>query len=174
MLYTLDDDHQVSITTIEEADQVIFLLKKTAIWLKEKNIDQWNSLAQGRNDKEIKQSIHNKKMYSVKKNREIVATFTLYQKQASWDIDLWGNLKDKAVYIHRLALTRSEIGSGLGKKILQWIETYTKNIGIDTLRLDCVNGNEKLNTFYINNSFKKQGTNYGFSLYEKNLNRLLD
>jgi len=160
---------QVSITTSDEADQIIYLLKDVAHWLKENEIGQWGFLAEGGDDEEIKQAIQNQETYSVKRGGEIVATYTLYKEQTGWDRHLWGDLKDEAIYLHRLALTRSEIGSGLGKGLMRWIEKYTKGEGIHTLRLDCVENNTKLNSFYENSGFEKQGANHAFSLYQKDL-----
>lgn len=169
MLNNIDNIYQITITTAEEAEQVIMLLKDVANWLKKNNVNQWASIATGDDDEDIKQSIHDQEMYCVKRNETIVATFTLYSEQTPWDRDLWGDLQDKAIYLHRLALIHSEMGSGLGINILKWIENHMKNQGINQLRLDCVQENKKLNTFYASNGFEKRGTNNGFTLYEKNL-----
>ncbi|WP_342599139.1 GNAT family N-acetyltransferase [Psychrobacillus sp. FSL H8-0483] len=159
--------YEVSVATSKEANQILDLLKDVAKWLKEKGIDQWGFLAGGGEDDEIRQGINNKETFIVKRNGEIVATFTLYQTQSQWDQHIWGNLKDDAVYLHRLALTHSKIGSGLGKDVLQWLETYLKNEGKNTLRLDCLGNNFKLNKFYLINGFEKVGTSDGHTIFQK-------
>ncbi|WP_313799248.1 hypothetical protein [Cytobacillus sp.] len=116
-LISLLKEYEVSVATSKEADQILGLLKDAAKWLNEKGIDQWGFLAGGGEDDEIRQVINNKKTFIVKKDGEIAATFTLYQAQSSWDKYIWGKLNDGAVYLHRLALTRSKIGSGLGKEV---------------------------------------------------------
>lgn len=162
-------DYEVSVATSKEADHILGLLKDAAKWLKEKGIDQWGFLADGGEDVEVRQAINNNKTFIVKRDDKIVATFTLYQTQSSWDKYIWGNLNDGAVYLHRLALTRFKIGSGLGKEVLQWLEIYLGKEGINTLRLDCVGSNNKLNEFYRNNGFEKVGTVDGHSMFQKNI-----
>lgn len=162
-------DHEVFFATSNEANQILDLLKDVAKWLKEKEINQWGFLAGGGADDEVRQAIINKDTFIVKKEGEIIATFTLYTKQGSWDKHTWGNLNDGAVYLHRLAITRSKIGSGLGKEVLQWMENYLKKERKNTLRLDCVGSNMKLNDFYYRNGFEKVGTVDGHSLFEKSL-----
>lgn len=162
-------DYEVSVAARKEADQILDLLKDVAKWLKGKGIRQWEFLAEGGEDEEIRQGINNKDTFIVKKDGEIVATFTLYQRQSCWDQHVWGNLNDDAVYLHRLAVIHSKISSGLGKKLLQWIEIHLKNEGKDKLRLDCLESNYKLNKFYLNNGFEKIGTGDGHTLFEKQI-----
>ncbi|WP_057765187.1 GNAT family N-acetyltransferase [Cytobacillus praedii] len=161
-------DYEVSVATSKEADHILGLLKEVAKWLKEKGIDQWGFLAGGGEDDEVRQAINNKETFIVKRDGEIVATFTLYQSQSSWDKYIWGNLNNEAVYLHRLAITRSKIGSGLGKEVLLWLETYLKKEGKNTIRLDCVGSNSKLNEFYRSNGFENVGTVDGHSMFQKN------
>lgn len=161
--------YDITLATSKDEEQVISLLKEVAGWLKANEIDQWGFLAEGGEDEEIKQAILSKKTYVVKKDEALVATFTLYETQSEWDQHIWGQLNDSAVYLHRLALTSEAIGTGLGKKILYWLESYIKDKGIDTLRLDCVENNIKLNNFYQDNGYEKVGTYDEHSKFQKNL-----
>ena len=160
---------QISLATNEETEQIIMLLKQVAEWLKANGIDQWDFSESSGNDENIRQSIQNQETYSVKKDGEMIATFTLTQKQSLWDKWLWGDKQDQAVYLHKFALNPSEIGSGLGKELLQWIEHDTKQKGFNTVRLDCIENNIKLNQFYTRCGYEKQGGRYGFSLYQKTI-----
>ncbi|WP_102275602.1 GNAT family N-acetyltransferase [Cytobacillus massiliigabonensis] len=168
-LVSLDSVYEVSIAMSKDADKILDLLKDVAKWLKEKGIDQWGFLAAGGEDDEVRQAINNNNTYIVKRDGVIVATFTLYPTQSSWDKYTWGNLNDGAVYLHRLAISRTKIGSGLGKKILQWMETILEKEGKNSLRLDCVGNNSKLNEFYRNYGFEKVGNADGHSLFQKNI-----
>lgn len=162
-------DCEVTFATSKEADQIVHLLKDVAKWLKEKEIDQWGFLAGGGEDDEIRQAISNKDTFIVKRDSKIVATFTLYETQSSWDKHTWGHVNDEAVYLHRLAVSRSNMGSGLGKEVLQWLEQYLKKEGKNTLRLDCVEKNNKLNDFYRSNGFEQVGIGDGHTLFQKNV-----
>lgn len=161
--------YEVSLATSKEADQILVLLKDVAKWLKEMGIDQWGFLASGGEDDEIKQGIDNNETFIVRRDGEIVATFTLYKSQSRWDRHIWGKLNDDAVYLHRLALTYSNIGSGLGKEVLQWLENCLKKKGKNTLRLDCLESNFKLNKFYLMNGFETVGTNDGHTMFQKRM-----
>lgn len=161
--------HEFSVATSSESDQIISLLKDVAEWLKEQKVNQWGFLAGGGEDEEIKQAINKRETFIVKRDGEAVATFTLCHQQSWWDQHTWGKRNDEAIYLHRLAVRRSQIGSGLGRLALQWLETDLKNQGKRTLRLDCVGENLKLNNFYVANGFHKVGETDGHSLYQKNL-----
>lgn len=172
MLQHLDSTNgliQISLATYEETEQIIMLLKQVAEWLKANGIDQWDFSESSGNNENIKQSIQNQETYSVKKDEEMIATFTLTQKQSPWDKWLWGDKQDHAVYLHKFALAQLEIGSGLGKELLQWIEQDTKQKGFNTVRLDCIENNIKLNQFYTRCGYEKQDERYGFSLYQKTI-----
>lgn len=167
--HSLLKGYKVSVATSRESDQIICLLKDVAKWLKEQKVDQWGFLAGGGEDEEIKQAINKGETFIVNRDGEAVATFTLCQQQSWWDQHTWGKLSDEAIYLHRLAVRPSEIGSGLGKIVLQWLETDLKDQGKSTLRLDCVRDNFKLNNFYLSNGFNKVGETDGHSLYQKSL-----
>lgn len=170
--FPLVNSYQVFLAKNEEADEIICLLKDVANWLKEEGIDQWGFLASGGEDDEIKQAINNQETFTIKKDSKLIATFTLYRQQSDWDQHTWGKLNDQAIYLHRLALQRAEIGFGLGKEVIHWLETYLRNEEIKTLRLDCVENNIQLNLFYLDNGFKKVGVSDGHSLFQKNISSI--
>ncbi len=80
---------------------------------------------------------------------------------------------EDSIFIHRLALIRSESGKGLGKKIINWIDQgiqLPKNKHF--LKLDCVSDNKKLNDYYIANGFEYLGsTEDRFCKYQKEIMR---
>ncbi|MFD2444872.1 GNAT family N-acetyltransferase [Bacillus sp. CGMCC 1.16607] len=161
------NDYVITMATKKDEDQIIKLLKEVTGWLKNKEIEQWGFLAEGGEDEEIKQAIINENTYVVKKDEVLVATFTLYEAQSEWDEHIWGQSNDGAVYLHRLAVTSSEIGSRLGKGVLRWLDGLIKDKGKNKLRLDCVENNTKLNKFYFDNGFEKVGSNDGHSKFQK-------
>lgn len=150
-------------------EEMLFLFKEVANWIKGTGSEQWGDVARGENDDEIKQAIMEKSAFVVKREQLIVAVFILYLKPSDWDEWLWEQTNESAVYLHKLALKPSEIGTGLGSNLLKWIEIFLVNNGNEKLRLDCIADNKKLNHFYLKNDFKKLGVSKGFSLYEKEL-----
>ncbi|WP_158598237.1 GNAT family N-acetyltransferase [Falsibacillus albus] len=162
-------EYQINHTHMEEEKEILFLLKETASWLKDKEIDQWGFLLNGGEDQEIKESIEQNQTYSVKRDGRLIASFTLYESQGEWDRYIWGQSKIPAVYLHRLAVDRTLVGQGIGKEIIKWIEDYLKNKGWTQLRLDCVAGNRKLNDFYLQAGFGKIGKNREHTKFLKSL-----
>lgn len=163
------ENYEVNLATKEDAKQILKLLKEVAVWLKGAGSKQWETLASGEEDEELIQSIAEKYAYVVKREKRIVATFTLYPKQSDWDEWLWGKENEPAVYLHKLALKPSEMGNGLGENILKWLQNHLKDNGMNKLRLDCIASNEKLNNFYARNGFEKVNISKEFSLFEKEL-----
>lgn len=151
-----------------ESDKVISLLKQTAQWLKENNIDQWQYLLAGGDDEEIENAIRDNQTYIVLREKEIIATFTLSSKQTEWDQHIFGiDEMGDSLYLHRLAILPDYMGKGLGGDILQWIcaQDTQKNF----LRLDCVAKNKQLNQFYLNNDFEYLGETDFHSKYQKRI-----
>ena len=58
----------------------------------------------------------------------------------------WGQSNGKAYYVHNLVAAIGE--KNAGKEILQRIEEYTRLQGMHFVRLDCIVGNQKLNSWY--------------------------
>ena len=57
-----------------------------------------------------------------------------------------GQSNGKAYYVHNLVAAIGE--KNAGKEILQRIEEYTRLQGMHFVRLDCIVGNQKLNSWY--------------------------
>ncbi|SOC43890.1 GNAT family N-acetyltransferase [Ureibacillus acetophenoni] len=158
----------IKIATNNDSRKVIKMLKEIAQWMKDNNINQWRFLLEGGDDEEIKQAIANQETYIVMNDNELVATFTLLSKQSEWDFHIWGeDHTSNTLYLHRLAIVPSYMNKGLGKRILAWIEENTSNK--EYLRLDCVEENKKLNSFYKNSGYELVGVTDGHSKFEKRL-----
>ncbi|MGE8205070.1 GNAT family N-acetyltransferase [Heyndrickxia sp. NPDC080065] len=157
---------QIRLATDKEGSCIIDLLKETALWIKNKGIDQWTYLLDGGEDEEIIQCIVNKETYVVINDEEIMATFTLYLDQNDWDKHIWGEVPPDSIYLHRLAVKPKYMKNGISKEIFNWINN---NIQTDKkyLKLDCVCGNEKLNQFYQNSGFEFLGVSNEHSKYQK-------
>ncbi|WP_042220446.1 GNAT family N-acetyltransferase [Oceanobacillus manasiensis] len=158
--------------TASDAKAVTDLLKGVASRLQKKGSNQWEFLLDGGEDAEIVSSINRGVTYIVKDDDDLVATFNLSSKQNDWDVQLWGQRKDQAYYIHRLAVDNHYTGRDIGRDLLFWLEESI--VGAEaTLRLDCIANNSALNNFYRQVGFTYIGNALAdgdsFSLYEKHL-----
>ena len=159
---------QIKVATGENSDQVIWMLKDLALWMRENGINQWGYLLEGGDDEEIEQAIANSETYIVLKGTELVGTFTLLEEPSEWDIHVWGkNASIDTLYLHRLAIIPSFMKQGIGRSLLNWIQAnrYEK----DYIRLDCVSENSRLKQFYEENGFELVGTEDGHSKFEKKM-----
>ena len=156
---------EIKIATHQDTNVIIKMLKQTAQWMKDHEINQWRYLLEGGDDREIEQAIINQETYMVLKNQNIVATFTLLSEQSEWDKHIWGSHTSQSLYLHRLAITPAYMRKGIGKSILAWIDNNVRDK--EYLKLDCVSDNLKLNTFYKNNNFDLIDITDGHSKYQK-------
>lgn len=162
------EGYEIRIAENSESNDVIKLLKQSAQWMKDHNINQWSYLLEGGDDEEIKQAIADRNTYIVLKDEAIVATFTLLSKQSEWDIHIWGeDHTSNSLYLHRIAVLPSYMGSGLGSRILSWIEANANDY--EFIKLDCVSENLKLNNFYKENEFELVDITDNHSKYQKRL-----
>lgn len=163
--------YKVNGATMDDADEVLHLLRDVAYWLADAGEKQWETVICGEEDDEVLEAIKNNLVYIVRKQDQLAGMFILFSKQTDWDEWLWGKSEDIAIYLHKFALASTEIGNGLGKDIIHWMEDYLQrqSEGITTLRLDCIASNENLNLFYKKCGYTKIGQNKGFSLFEKRL-----
>ncbi|MGA4719925.1 GNAT family N-acetyltransferase [Fictibacillus nanhaiensis] len=158
----------------EDLEMIMSLLKECALWLKDRNIDQWRFLFGGGEDAEIKSAIERNDTYKVTRNEQLVATFTLSPEQTEWDEHIFG--KDEvhdSLYVHRLAVRPSFMNQGIGKEIVNWIEANVEQ-GKEYIKLDCVANNIKLNQFYVKNGFQYIGESGSHSKYQKPFIRRYD
>lgn len=137
--------------------------------MKDKDINQWGYLLSGGDDEEIKDAISNGDTYLVLKEDVVIGTFTMSPQQSEWDIHIFGeDLLQNSLYLHRLAITPTNMGLGIARKILQDIPNFITNEK-EYIKLDCVAKNSKLNNFYKNNGFEYIGITDGHSKYQKKL-----
>lgn len=103
----------------------------------------------------ILQEIAEQRHYIIKDENVIACTFVL----AFDDELIWKEAnKDKAVYIHRIAVNPIYRGKGFVKMIIDWAKENATRWEIDYIRLDTESGNEKINKHYLNCGFTSKGT----------------
>lgn len=84
-----------------------------------------------------------------------------------------------AGYVHRLMVDSSSARPGTGRLLLRAAEHRVAAVGREFVRLDCLAGNEHLNTYYLDDGYRLVGHKAGkpqpggapksFTLLEKTL-----
>ncbi|WP_239616712.1 GNAT family N-acetyltransferase [Cohnella mopanensis] len=157
----------------EDTQEIMRLLVNTAEWLLSKGSNQWNALLRGEDSHNTPESINKGEVYIFRQDPKIVGMVILLQQPNAWDLDLWGErTKDNsAIYLHRLAINRKFAGKGVGKNIMNWVDTEAPKLGKRVIRLDCLANNEVLNGFYRSLGYefvgKASNSSGEFSKYEK-------
>jgi GNAT superfamily N-acetyltransferase len=158
---------QIRVATEEDRKSIHHLLTSLAQWMNDNHINQWSFLLDGE-DEELKEWIANGQTFIVEKEGQFVATFTILSEAGEWDRHLWGDdLPTKTAYLHRLAITPNYMKQGIGKSIIDWIES----LDLERIRLDCVADNPKLNHFYQSNRFECMGITDDHCKYQKRIKK---
>ncbi|PFE03303.1 GNAT family N-acetyltransferase [Bacillus cereus] len=165
------EGYQIRTAHNNESTLIIHMLKEIAQWLKDKEINQWQYLLEGRDDEEIAQAVTNNNTYIILKENEMIGTFTVSSTQSDWDRHIFGeDVFFDSLYLHRLAIIPKYMKRRIGERILMWIQD---NMHTDKkfLKLDCVANNTKLNKFYKNNGFEYFGVADGHNKYRKRIKK---
>ncbi|MEU6083487.1 GNAT family N-acetyltransferase [Streptomyces sp. NPDC047108] len=93
----------------------------------------------------------------------------------------WGRQPPVAGYVHRLMVDRSAAAPGTGRLLLRAAERRVAAVGRTCVRLDCLAGNARLNSYYQDAGYRVVGHKEGkpqpggapksFTLLEKELRR---
>ena len=165
-------DYQFCLADQSLLEQIYALIDRRIRWMDEVGIRQWNVTDYwGVYPKEhyIEQMQHDR-LFVLKHTDDntVVATAVLYEVDPRWpDGDT-----ASAYYVHHFASSPEE--KGVGKLLLQHLEEYTRQRGKTVLRLDCADGNIRLNRYYAEKGYRPCGTCvdglYRGILQEKHLN----
>ncbi len=156
----------------EDTTDIMRLLVNTAEWLLSKGSSQWSGLLRGEDSHNTPEAISRGEVFIFKQDAQTAGMVMLLQEPSAWDLELWSNeIAEPSIYLHRLAINRKFAGQGVGKRIMQWVDTEVPTWGTNLIRLDCIANNQVLNTFYSTIGYENVGiatNNLGeFSKFEK-------
>lgn len=135
----------------EEIALVRAVISEAREWLLSRGSDQWRNPYP---DHLIAQEIERGEVHLVYLDGELAGTITL-----QWaDPRSWGEMPERAGYVHRLTVLRAFAGRELGRRMLDWAEETSRAVGKNYLRLDCVAKVSPLCEYYRNAGFVTRGT----------------
>ena len=149
-------DFNLDVISPSDLNEVLDLFKVAAEKIAKKNIDHWQYWKSPPIEKVnwVKEGILNNEFFFLKSPKEeIIGMVRILDK----DLPYWGEMNDEAKYIHSLVISDKYNGLGIGSKVLQKIESNSKESGCSYLRLDCDSKNSKLCEYYVNQGFEKVG-----------------
>ncbi|MBP2702843.1 GNAT family N-acetyltransferase [Microbispora sp. RL4-1S] len=131
----------------DDLPAVLDLLTATARWLDSRGVRQWP--VAGFPADRIEPLIAQGAMYVLDggEGRAPVATVSLDGRA---DPEFWrpADRPGDALYVHKLAVSRSYSGRGLGEALLDWAGLRADAEGRRLLRLDCAKDNPRLQAYY--------------------------
>ncbi|GAA0137219.1 GNAT family N-acetyltransferase [Paenibacillus sp. YSY-4.3] len=159
----------IELASAPDKEIVREMLIEAAEWMASLGVQQWNP--QQFTPSEIDKYFAEREVYLLVREDQAVGMFTLQ----SSDPEYWGALNEEdCSYLHRLTVRTSWRGQQLGGAMIEWAVKRTKQLGRRALRLDCWDGNAKLNRMYAGMGFAHKGTGEkqgrGYNLYEMNFN----
>ncbi|MEU6408643.1 GNAT family N-acetyltransferase [Microbispora sp. NPDC046933] len=158
---TLDLVTELTLRRATPADLqgVLALLARTAGWLNGLGVRQWP--AGGFPAERIEPLIGEGVMYLLdtgedtgeEAGRVPAATIAV---DGHADPEFWtpADRPDDALYVHKLAVSRTYSGQGLGEALLDWAALRAAMHNRPYLRLDCAKGNARLQSYYRRAGFR--------------------
>jgi ribosomal protein S18 acetylase RimI-like enzyme len=126
------------------------LLAEAAEWLYQRGVRQWPRGGFGA--ERIEPLIEEGVLYLVGDGAAKVAVIAV---DGHADPEFWSPADDPhaALYVHKLAVSRTQAGRGVGDALLDWAGLAARAAGRRWLRLDCAKGNPGLQNYYRARSF---------------------
>lgn len=145
----------------DELAVVLALLDEAAAWLQDKGIDQWPASftqdATWRMER-IKAYVDEGNTYlAYDPTGNAVGTFTVTERADPEFAHGWPDGPENALYLFRMAVTRSASGNDVGSALLDWAAQEAGRRGKKWLRIDIHRLNPELRRYYEQRGFSKVG-----------------
>lgn len=150
--------------TVGDLPVVLSLINEASEWLRTKGTDQWARAwpSEPERDMRVLTGLRNGKTWIVWDGDVAAATITIAN---SYNPKVWEtpgstcDLPDRAVYVHRLIISRKYAGSGLGAELIDWAGLRGKRKNrAKWIRIDVWTSNLALHAFYESIGFAACGT----------------
>ncbi|MGL5646621.1 MAG: GNAT family N-acetyltransferase [Clostridium sp.] len=142
---------KIRLAGLEDREQIVELIKRRMKWMDKRNLYQWNktNYLERYPNKYFDKIINEKIVFVANENAKVVGVMALFKEDDRWET------KDKALYVHHLAI--DEEFKGLGIEMLKFAEKYGTEVKVEFIRLDSQKTNFKLNNYYENIGYKNVG-----------------
>ena len=140
--------------TLNEKTIVFDLLSDAAQILARKKINQWKYWVNPPAEKVVwvEEGIKKEEFFFIVNQKQQTMGVV---RVSNDDVLYWGQMDDKAKYIHSLIVSEEFSGLKLGTAVIKKIKEDAILNNIKYLRLDCDSSNKKLCQYYINHGFTK-------------------
>jgi GNAT superfamily N-acetyltransferase len=141
--------HVKQAITEDDIAEVAALWNRSAAWLRNKGLDQWQYPVKWEN---IRRTVADGTCWLVRTgDGRTIGTITVeYTADPYW---LPTDDPGDALYIHRMVVADEFRGSELGSALLDWAARRAENVGRFWLRLDAWKSNPALHKYYLDRRF---------------------
>ncbi len=164
----MEQELTIRAATEDDVEAVVALVHDTAVWLRERNIPQWQVYLKPTGLREIRYAVMGaggREFFVAFDNEQLVGTCCI-----QWnDVDHWdarGN-DSMAGYIHTLAVARRRHHCRIGQRMLRFAEQLIASRNKPLSRLDCSAANAKLVNYYRLMGYAAAGTKGEIQQFEK-------
>lgn len=139
-----------------ELDQIMQVYKSCVKGMIELGIDQWDESYPNRNI--IQNDLREQNYYVAIIDQEIVAGIKIDQVQDPTYLEIdWKDKNNNFVVVHRLCSKTKVWNKGIGKKMMEFVESVALDLGCSSIRLDTYINNPKAIKFYQKIGYNQLG-----------------
>jgi ribosomal protein S18 acetylase RimI-like enzyme len=147
---------QIILAQAHHLEQVFHNLTASNKNLLTQGIYQWDDTYPSR--ALLEADIQSKTMFVLLENHQVIASVSVDTKQpAVYSEIFWNPVTSNPLMVHRLCVAPEKQGQGLGRRMLEFVETYAKEKSHDCIRVDVHTQNKAALATYENRNFKRLG-----------------
>ncbi len=135
------------------------LTESCAQSMRENDIFQWNENYPSM--ERLREDITIGELYLLEEDEELqgIIVLTPHMDEEYVPIE-WLTPNENNLYVHRLATSPKQWGSGNGRKLMDFAEDFARSNGYTSVRLDTFSQNERNQRFYEIRGYKRLGNIY--------------
>ncbi len=154
---------RIELARVEDHDIVLRLIDDARDWLWTKGTDQWVKPwpSEAERDERVMMGLAGRKTWIVWDGDTVAATATITPRRNTevWSYpDCTCDLRERAVFVHRLIVARKYAGLKLGAQLIDWAGVRGQRLyGAKWIRIDVWSSNVNLHRYYMRNGFEPCG-----------------
>lgn len=139
----------VTPATAEDLPNLVALRDAAARWQQQRGIEQWEVGELTESD--FATQAERGELFLVHNDSQVLGAVRIIFA----DPMIWPDTDASAGYVH--GLMTAERGTGLGATLLDWAEDRIRETGRNLARLDCVQANHRLRSYYRSRGYREVG-----------------
>lgn len=145
--------------TSSDLNEIKKLTEACAVAMQEKGIFQWNEYYPSR--EKLAADVDKEELYVWEEKAAILGIIVLTPEMDEEYIPIsWLTSNEHNLYIHRLATHPSVWGQGYGQKLMDFAESFARENGYQSVRLDTFSQNLRNQKFYEARGYERLGNIY--------------